>query len=78
MKEMISFILGVLLYWFVTGFTHNTIKDQLSEVWNTAYQAGKDDGYTLGRSEFSYMKTPEWLESKCMFLYDSEGNVNVR
>ena len=43
---------------------------KLQEVWQAAYQAGKNDGYSLGQSEFSYMSTRDYLESKCLFLYE--------
>ena len=70
MTHLFTFILGVVLYWFVTVFTERETTIQLADVWKQAYQIGKDDGYMLGKHEFSYTQTHEWLESKCMFLYD--------
>tara|TARA_R100001082_G_C4351598_1_gene154823 strand:+ start:1054 stop:1290 length:237 start_codon:yes stop_codon:yes gene_type:complete len=76
MKYIMSFSLGLLFYWFVTGFTADTIESRLSGIWEEAYKLGKIDGYNAGKAEYSYVKTKEWLESKCMFLYDKDGNIN--
>lgn len=66
MDKVLAFILGGAFIFFV--FNMSTTK--LQEVWQAAYQAGKNDGYSLGQSEFSYMSTRDYLESKCLFLYE--------
>ena len=68
MDKVIAFCLGVFLYWFVTGFTQQEITDNLSETWKQAYQMGKNDGYSLGKSEYSYCEAHDQRsDQECNF-----------
>mgnify|MGYP003134187905 CR=1 FL=1 len=77
MDKVIAFCAGLLLYWFVTGFTQQEIADKFSGAWQQAYEMGKADGYKVGKAEYAYVQTREWLESKCMF-FDWENSVEKK
>ena len=67
MNYLLTFIFGVV----VSFIFLDTYNGDILDLFETAYNAGKQDGYTLGRNDatledFSY----EQLEAKCKFLYD--------
>jgi hypothetical protein len=63
MTNILSFILGGLIIFFFIDINTRELKN----VWQHAYQVGRDDGETLARSQ--YELTHEQLEAKCMFFY---------
>ena len=74
MDKVLAFCLGILLYWFITGFTQDELAERMKSVWKDAYMVGKEDGYIQGKSEYAYMQTREWLSAKCMlFNWDEEA-----
>jgi hypothetical protein len=68
MYYFLSFVFGGLTLYFTLGVTEYNIQN----TWKTAYEVGREDGYTLGRYEFE-MKDSE-LEARCMF-YNWEKSV---
>jgi hypothetical protein len=63
MKYIISFLLGALsLFYFMSLGTKN-----VHEVWQQAYQVGRDDGEVIARSQ--YELTDEQLRYECERLH---------
>lgn len=70
MSQTLSFIVGVVLCFFFM----NSFNGDMKELFETAYNTGKQDGYVLGRNDATLEDFPfKQLEYKCMFLYDHLG-----
>lgn len=66
LKIIISFLLGVGFCWvFIDKYNGDILL-----LFQTAYETGKQDGYSLGHSDRSITDFPYYQkESMCMFLY---------
>ena len=65
-----KYVLCILFGGLFVYFTLDVSKQQLHEVWQTAYQKGYDDGGNVSRAEFYWSK--ERLRAECMLLHFDE------
>ena len=59
------FGLGLLCYWMFNDYLVQKSYVSLKEIWVTAYESGRKDGYAFGKAEFQM--THDQINSTCMF-----------
>ena len=62
-----KYILCILFGGAFVYFTLDVSKQQLHQVWQTAYEKGYDDGGAVSRAEFYWSE--ERLRAECMLLH---------
>lgn len=62
-----KYILCILFGGTFVYFTLDVSKQQLHQVWQTAYEKGYDDGGAVSRAEFYWSE--ERLRAECMLLH---------